>query len=458
MTEYVKSDTDVEGSSGSIVQISPSELLRLLTTYEAIDKFNIFGQKTDNLLSTHFNNYSFPNSSIIERSHMCIGSGKNGFVIKVNLFKNEISNSLLLKSTNKGNNDNLIYEYLIGQCTNKFCDYFPIFCRTYGICKYKNGIYRHLIKSHCSEFGDDVLLGSGININSYLENLDVADLEKSIVNGCAYQNDLCLILQYYNAKPIYDILKLRSNLFVASDIPLICQIITTFHFIYEALNKLKDMFTHYDLHTSNVLLYELPNSEYIDIVYHDSDMEYRTKSNYMPCIIDYGHSFINCHLLDDKINNSNEIIDMVCNKNTKNGGPCLGHCGFDSGFFYTNSIRSTENYYISDRMPNRSHDLRLLNLFLFENDLDDIEHESLFLENFCNFLRNVTYKDQYGTPELNTIVTNKINNVEQAAKGLRDIIQMPSFIQENQKVTFKKKYGTLHIWIDQFKNSEFTFE
>jgi hypothetical protein len=71
----------------------------------------------------------------------------------------------------------------------------------------------------------------------------------------------------------------------------------------------------------------------------------------------------------------------------------------------------------------------------------------------------VNFIDTYGTPELNTREIAKINNVEQAAEGLRSIIQMPTFIEQNQNLfRGKKKYGTLHVWLDELKQYEFILD
>jgi hypothetical protein len=80
-------------------------------------------------------------------------------------------------------------------------------------------------------------------------------------------------------------------------------------------------------------------------------------------------------------------------------------------------------------------------------------------DEFILFLSKVNFIDQYGTPESNTIEMDKINNVEQAAEGLRNIIQMPSFISDNIKLfTSKKKYGTLHVWTNQFRKFKFVLD
>jgi hypothetical protein len=432
-------------------------LNREIDNYKTTQNFCIFGNNIE-LLTNHFDNYTIPNASIIEKTHMCVGSGRNGFQVKVGLSKDDISNEILLKSSNLGNNDNLIYEYLVGLCVNKLCLYFPIFCKTYGVCKYKNDGYLNLIKSQCFKFGVMIGFENSDNINDYLENLNISNLEQSIINGCTHRFQLCLLIQYYESTTMFN---LYNHYLDIDDIPLVSHLITILHFVYEGLNKLKDMFTHYDLHSDNVLLYKIPDDQYVEIIYHNdtTSNEYHVKTKYIPIIIDYGHSFINCDEIDRSIDNSNQIFTTVCNNDRNSDNPvCHGICGWESGFFYNNPPNKN-NYYISNRMPNRSHDLKLLKSFYNETDLSQIENESPYLEEFSKFLSNVIVQDQYGTPELNTREVDKINNVEQAAEGLRSIIQMHSFIEHNENIfTSKKKYGTLHVWIDKLKQYEFIIE
>ena len=429
-------------------------LTREIDNYKTTQNFCILGNKIE-LLTNHFDNYTIPNVSISEKTHMCIGSGRNGFQVKVALSKDEISNEILLKSSNPGNQDNLIYEYLVGLCVNKLCLYFPIFCKTYGVCKYKNDTFVNLMKSQCFKFGQMIGFENSDNINNYLENFNIRDLEQSIINGCIHRDRLCLLIQYYESTTLFN---LCNEGLAVEDIPLANNLITILHFIYEGLNKFKDMFTHYDFHTDNVLLYKIPDDDYIEIIYHDdtTSNEYHIKSKYIPIIIDYGHSFINCDKIDSMIKTSDEIFTTVCNNDYLSSNPvCHGKCGWDSGFFY-NNLPNKDNYYICSRIANRSHDLKLLQCFRNEVDLTEIENESPYLQEFTEFLYQVFFKDQYGTPELNTREVGEINNVEQAAEGLRSIIQMPSFIEDNENFfTGKKKYGTLHVWIDKLKQFEF---
>ena len=448
-------EVDLNEPQSEDFETVPIQLDDLIDNYQTVQNFCIFGNKND-ILTTHFDNYIIPNVSILEKTHMCIGHGRNGFQVKVRLSKDEISNDIVLKSSNPGINDNLIYEYLVGLCVNKLCLYFPIFCKTYGVCKYKNNGFVNLMKSKCLKFGEMIGFQNDDNINNYLENLNIQDLEQSIINGCAHRFELCLFIQYYESTNLFNIYNEGIDI---DDIPLVSNLITTLHFIYEALNKLKDMFTHYDLHSDNVLLYKIPNDNYVEIIYHNTSKEYHVKSKYIPIIIDYGHSFINCDEIDRTINNSNQIFTTVCNNDINSNNPvCDGICGWDSGFFYNNPPNKG-NYYISSRMPNRSHDLKLLQSFRNEVDLSEIENESPYLKEFSQFLYNVIYKEQYGTPELNTKEVGEINNVEQAAEGLRSIIQMRSFIEQNETLFIgKKKYGTLHVWIDQLKQFEFILE
>jgi hypothetical protein len=431
-------------------------LYEIISKYNTIENFCIFGNNYE-LLKNHFNNYTIPNMSIQEKTHTCIGSGRNGFQLKVNLSKDTISNQILLKSSKDGNMDNLIYEFLVGLCVNKFSNYFPIFCQTYGICKYKNKSFVNEMNTQCRRFGEIIRFKDDNNINNYLENFNTTDLEQSIINGCLHRYELCLLLQYYDSIILED---LYNHNLTEKDIPLINELISIFHFVFEALDKLKDMFTHYDLHTSNVLLYKIPNDEYVEIIYHDdTSREYHVKSRYIPIIIDFGHSFIDCNQIDSTINTSDQIFNTVCNNDTYSHNPvCEGKCGWDSGFFY-NDPGNKRNYYISSRNPNRSHDLKLLDFFYNRKDLSELENIAPHTDAFILFLSNVNFVDEYGTPELNTREMDQINNVQHAAEGLRSIIQMPDFIEYNENLFIgKKKYGTLHIWVDKLKEFEFTFD
>jgi hypothetical protein len=205
--------------------------------------------------------------------------------------------------------------------------------------------------------------------------------------------------------------------------------------IYHALSSLSKNFTHYDLHTSNVLLYEPEKGKYIQYHYQDEDgTEITFSSPYIPKIIDYGRSFF-----DNGNMNSRKIYDKICS--VKDCGP---KCGEDSGFIWLNP---TPAFMISSSQKNESHDLRLLNIIG-----DDMKNaysthhkkpiQTTFIE-VDKILQKVVYgvglsgKDKtYGTTENLKISPDKIYNVNGAYLALKQAVKNPKVISEN-----KKKYN-----------------
>jgi hypothetical protein len=63
--------------------------------------------------------------------------------------------------------------------------------------------------------------------------------------------------------------------------------------VYAVLDYYKKWFTHYDLHSSNVLLYKLPNSRFITMNYYNEHTNVTTTihTRYLVKIIDYGRSY-----------------------------------------------------------------------------------------------------------------------------------------------------------------------
>jgi hypothetical protein len=59
------------------------------------------------------------------------------------------------------------------------------------------------------------------------------------------------------------------------------------------LSSLSKVFTHYDLHANNVLVYEPVNGSYIEYHYHIGSEEIIFKSRYIAKIIDYGRCYFN---------------------------------------------------------------------------------------------------------------------------------------------------------------------
>jgi hypothetical protein len=130
--------------------------------------------------------------------------------------------------------------------------------------------------------------------------------------------------------------------------------------IYFVLNALHSEFTHYDLHTRNVLLYKpFKGNQCVQLVYYDinGDITRKAYSEWICKIIDYGR----CHYP-----NARKKLERIC-ETCKN-------CGMQDGFAMTieplfDSRRGIDitkngylenNYYINPLVANPSHDLTLM--------------------------------------------------------------------------------------------------
>ena len=205
---------------------------------------------------------------------------------------------------------------------------------------------------------------------------------------------------------------------------------------------LSSHFTHYDLHTDNVLLYEPIKNGYITYNYYISFngkiSRVTFNSRYIVKLIDYGRSFYDANTVDD-ISDSSKVRNIICNVRK-----CDPKCGLKYGFVYlTNHGNLAKQFYVLSSKANPSHDLRLLSML--KQHLDYVD--KLDLKSFIN---KVVFKDEYGTPDLRIKgYPTKINNVTDACLCLKDLINKKSYIDSNNKVySGLTKIGEMHIHSD----------
>jgi hypothetical protein len=169
-------------------------------------------------------------------------------------------------------------------------------------------------------------------------------------------------------------------------------------------------------------------------------------------------------------NNSEDIIRIVCNNDEYNSASsvCDITCGNDVGYnwipeYYSStsffSTNSAHHYFIDQTRPNRSHDLRILDMLKRYYDYSEIPSSEYikrtFIDDFLNKFQ--LWTDHYGTPENMNPDFDKIYNVQTAAKLLTDIIASPDFIRDNDAIySTKTLYGTIDIWTDLSKPFVFT--
>lgn len=400
-----------------------------------------FGKEI-NKIKEHFD--GFVNFKYLTNVKQIGVPSNNGFV-KLLTYKNDgyVGNAIL-KSAVSERTDNLYYEYLVGLFLNKQSYWLPSFVETYGVYAYKTREDQRAVKeSNSVEKVKESL------VNTYFSNNQYINLHKS----CDESSRLAILIQsFVGATTLHEALTNATDYFVAE----LCIIhLTSILFqIYMTLYFLKSVFTHYDLHTGNVLLYKPVNNSYIKYMYHLEDGTVATfNSPYIVKIIDYGRCFFNDTSvpITSIIRNSESIHRQVCKIPA-----CEPKCGENKGYQYFSNKINAGDHYISSKNNNQSHDLRLLKM-ICDMKISIMPQIPLKINEMLN---NVVFTGKYGTdndPKIS--LTDKVTNVSKAADTLLNIIRSPEYTGLNtlfyetntymKRTVELKQLGELHIYYDK---------
>jgi hypothetical protein len=341
----------------------------------------------------------------------------NGFVLEIQYTKEDYNAHTILKNSIDQFSDNLAYEYFVGQYINKKSKFFPCFLETYGLFLRKNAKITNLQ-----------------NELSLISNKNESEINQ---NSCQDSEKLSLLIQHIsNANTIHD--KIQNPDFNENDL------LYVLYQIYMPLMCLQNEFTHYDLHSENVLLYEPVIGKYIQYHYFVDDIEIKFKSRYIAKIIDYGR----CYFFDTATNNSKIIHNKICSE-----AICEPRCGDNYGYEWLQGDPLTEdNYYTDSTQLNVSNDLRLLEYIKRSN-----------LKTIPDFLNTYLQKVQYGIgiyknsnkiygtePNINSGIPNTINNVQDAYWMLEPLVDNSTTRKQNDQVYANMtKLGDLYIFKDK---------
>jgi hypothetical protein len=445
-----------------------------------------FDRLTRQKINEHFNFFSSLRfiSDVIQQ----IGeTSANGFVKEVKFTNDDYSAYAVLKSSVTHTSDNLVYEFLAGQYMNYQCNYLPCFVETYGLFYYKDDTAWELFKDNKRTLPNEFTAGL------VLQSSEAVDYAKA----CQNSRQAAILLQYiHGAKVLHSFISNSLN-YIAYQ--MIYQTPYLLYQIYFALALLKSNFTHYDLHTSNVMLYEPAKGKYIEYVYHvEGGKEVRFRCPYLVKIIDYGRCFfkwspedIEKNIVIDESNyarnptlvkkeriyvSSPDIYKSLCDeqqcsyeRTDEDGKKHTYTCGKKYGFSWLdNPAKKTSlKYFISSSRSNMSHDLRLLYIvgqtllrkkaheFNTKNRMsDEIEASADIAELFKKVVYAVGLQpnqDHSGTRENKTSgLPHKIQNVVDAEKALRELVLDKKLVKINRDKYHEKKnrLGTLHIYSD----------
>jgi len=356
----------------------------------------------------------------------------NGFVKQIEYLRNGYKAFAILKSSISPDSDNLIYEYLVGEkFINRYIKKFPCFVETYGRYFYKSNVEWTKMNS---------------TYPIHISNLNGLELQKSVdFNRTCRESKLASILIQHisGAKSVADLTSSGTY-----DNFIKYNLLYVFFIIYQALASLSKIFTHYDLHDGNVLLYEPAPGKFIRYYYHLKRGEIiEFNCPFVPKIIDYGRSFF-----DNGNVSSKTIYDKLCK-----AANCV-NCGKDVGFTWLAPITFLG---ISSQKKNESHDLRLVEEIrlrinaILHGQAKPTQNTYIVLDRFLNQIkygRRISGNKRFGTKEnLDAYVRGRrISNVTAAYDYLKEAIKTPDIIAENssQYNNPADKIGDFHIYED----------
>jgi hypothetical protein len=297
-----------------------------------------------------------------------VKEGGSGKAVKLDFKKDSVMGYAIFKMAAGKNNekaDNLFREGIVGLQINAAADIFPAFIRTLGLYK----------QSATGKYSID-----NVKFKKY-------NKVPTIATACKMSDKEAILVEYVDGQPITNLY--RRPDFSHELLPVLFQ-------IYYPLLMLGSTYTHYDLHTGNVMLsrpfkngcilfeYTMPTGEIISF-----------KSAYIAKIIDYGRNYV------ESLHGSLEEIKTKPECNTKRCGHFGNKCGF-------RNYQNPKHPGLGFRMPNVSHDLRLLNYAVM-----DLKEEKKWNGPDVEFDNG---EGEFSTVEIKEsgLNNNKINNVMDA--------------------------------------------
>jgi hypothetical protein len=362
-------------------------------------------------------------------------SSDNGFIKEIKYSRDGYNAYAILKSAKHSDSDNLMYEYEVGQYINGRNKYFSCFLETYGLHMYKN--------SDAWRYFKDILEIDRERLLAGITAIPQIDYKK----GCLKSKYIAILIQHINKAITFNQFILNGlnevDLF-KKEYALSFDVFYILYQIYFVLDILKNEFTHYDLHTNNVLLYGLNKDEYITYQYHlKSGQTVVFQSQYIAKIIDYGR----CYYYEDAEKNSKKTYYKLCRLKE-----CDPECGQKVGFDILGPEESPGSFnYISSQVRNKSHDLRLANIV--KNKLKMVTDQTVSDWN-KDILQRIIYEKKNGTPEKEDApkdtynLPSTINNVTDMRTLLEHLITRERFINHNNThfISGFTKKGDIHIY------------
>ena len=219
--------------------------------------------------------------------------------------------------------------------------------------------------------------------------------------------------------------------------------------IYMPLSTIAETFTHYDLHSGNVLIYKYSDNKCIQFTYHmKNNTIISFKSNYIAKIIDYGRCYFKSEQNDTYKNDTYKILQRVFNANK-----CTITQQMNNKIYYqTRGIEFGFSQVIkSSYKKNISQDLRLLHIVWCYSTKP--KYKELLYKELSEKI--IVYQNDFYTHEITTSNNkDKIQNIHDAYKLFKDVIRK---YKDDINAIYKNYtcIGELHIYEDNKKNMEY---
>ena len=426
----------------------------------------MFGKETKNIKRV-FDDFKLEHTDSLKMRRIGAVS-QNGFVVELPFTRGGYTAHGVLKSSATEEADNLFYEAFVGIFINKLTELYPCFVETYASYFYKDKTIYNKLKEGSSVNKDELV--KGLIENKPLSYNTI--LKQSLLKESCYQSQYFAVL-IQHIKGVTSIQDQMVSLRSDKDFFTV-HLITYLFQVYCPLSIMANDFTHYDLHTNNVLIYTpsecnhnktisySSSDKYIRMIYHysdGSDVEFNTFG--ISKIIDYGKCYIND--TSAKIT-SKKFYHELCK-----ASPPHSTCGYDYGYSGLEEEDPYGSYhYICSQKRNMSHDMRLINIIWNTPGKYSGENSMPFRQ----LMTNMFYKDKYslendgldrgfGTPEVSSKSYfnpgDPIQNVRDMHSALKYIIKNEEyFALENERIfQGKTKIGEMHIWVDSDRKMEY---
>ena len=406
----------------------------------------------NSMINTYFKN--FRDFAMIDPSATSILSkGQNGVVIDYKFVNGGYSAHALMKASLKRDADNLYYEWYVGTYfVNRITKLFPAFLETYGMYLDKYSIAQHLNPNGTMKSSFNVATA-----NRIIERMTPASTPLAWGKSCVQNETFRILIQYFDkCNTLYNMTKTAG---FKSDV------YSALFQLYFPLSVLGKFFTHYDMHSENVLVYKpFEGKKYITFVYHLADGRTVTfPCEYIMKIIDYGRSYFNTQWFKDEPNptNTSLVVNALCQApECSIPGYPDSACGSYNGYNVIQGstvINNFDFYNIDPVRPNISHDLR--SFFNVKSDYDDLAINGLPL--------NVFFIHKYGTPEKDspyiedpdpshTQYGYTVTNVQSVIQLFADKADMLALTGGKYSTPDWENMGTLHIYADGTTECTFT--